>query len=36
MADNGNSFVEVRRSGKHGEGLFAVRDFKKGEAVYSS
>ncbi len=35
MGDNLNQFVEVRESAKHGNGLFALRDFKKGEKIYS-
>jgi len=30
-----NQFVEVRKSEKQGEGLFTLRDFVKGESVYS-
>lgn len=35
MGNNKNKFVEIRKSGKHGNGLFALRDFKKGESLYS-
>lgn len=34
MADNINQFVEIRKSKKHGNGLFALRDFKKDESLY--
>jgi hypothetical protein len=34
MADNMNQFVEIRKSEKHGKGLFAIKDFKKGESLY--
>ncbi len=29
-----NQFVEIRKSEKHGKGLFALKDFKKGEEMY--
>lgn len=32
MADN---CFDIRTSNKHGKGLFAIKDLKKGEAVYS-
>lgn len=35
MGDNGNQFVGVRKSEKHGRGLFALRNFVKGEMIYS-
>lgn len=35
MGDNMNQFVEIRKSKKHGDGLFALKDFKKGENLYS-
>jgi len=35
MADNMNQFVEIRKSEKHGDGLFALKDFKRGESLYS-
>jgi len=35
MADNMNQFVEIKRSEKHGDGLFALKDFKKDESLYS-
>lgn len=35
MADNTNQFVEIRRSKKHGNGLFVLKDFGRGEGVYS-
>jgi len=35
MADNMNQFVEIKKSEKHGDGLFALKDFKKGESLYS-
>jgi SET domain-containing protein len=35
MADNMNQFVEIRKSEKHGNGLFAMKNFKKGESLYS-
>ena len=34
-ADNMNQFVEIRKSKKHGNGLFALKDFKKGESLYT-
>ncbi len=34
MAGNIYQFVEIRKSAKHGNGLFALRDFGKGESVY--
>ena len=34
MANNMNQFVEIRKSIKHGNGLFALKDFKKGERLY--
>lgn len=30
-----NNFIEIRKSEKHGKGLFALKDFRKGESVYS-
>ncbi len=30
-----NNFVEIRKSKKHKNGLFALKDFKKGEILYS-
>ena len=35
MVDNRNQFVEIRKSEKHGNRLFALKDFKKGESLYS-
>lgn len=35
MANNMNQFVEIRKSEKHENGLFALKDFKKGESLYS-
>lgn len=35
MADNMNQSVEIRKSEKHGKGLFALKDFKKGEEMYA-
>jgi hypothetical protein len=35
MGDNMNQFVEIRKSKKHGNGLFALKDLKKGENLYS-
>lgn len=29
-----NQFVEIKKSKKHGNGLFALRNFRKGESVY--
>jgi SET domain-containing protein len=34
MADNTNQFVGTKESKKHGNGLFALKDFKKGESLY--
>lgn len=34
MGDNTNQIIEIRKSEKHGRGLFALKDFKKGEVVY--
>jgi len=36
MGSNMNNFVEIRKSEKHGKGLFALKDFKKGEEIYIS
>lgn len=30
-----NQFVEIKKSDKHGNGLFALKDFRKGEILYS-
>ena len=30
-----NQFVEIRKSKRHGKGVFALKDFQKGEKVYS-
>ena len=35
MENNINQFVEIRKSAKHGNGLFVLKDFEKGESVYS-
>lgn len=35
MGNDRNQFVEIRKSEKHGQGLFVLKDFKKGESVYS-
>lgn len=35
MGNDRNQFVEIRKSEKHGNGLFALKNFKKGECVYS-
>jgi len=29
-----NQFVEIKKSKKHGNGLFALKNFRKGESVY--
>ena len=34
MVDNMNQFVEIRKSEKHGKGLFALKYFMRGEEVY--
>lgn len=34
MENNVNQFVGVKKSKKHGDGLFALKDFKKGEEMY--
>ncbi len=35
MVDDINKFVEIKESEKRGNGLFVLRDFKKGEILYS-
>jgi len=35
MGSNMNQFVEIRKSDKHGNGLYALNDFKQGESIYS-
>lgn len=35
MGNNMNQLIEIRKSEKHGKGLFALKDFRKGERVYS-
>lgn len=34
MGDSMNQFVEIRKSDKHGNGLFTLKDFKQGESIY--
>lgn len=34
MVGNINQFVEIKKSDKHGNGLFALKDFKKGDVLY--
>lgn len=34
MGNNKNQFVKIRKSKKNENGLFALRDFKKGESLY--
>lgn len=33
-ADNMDQFAGIKKSGKHGRGLFALKDFKPGERAY--
>ena len=35
MGNDSSQFVEVRKSEKHERGLFALKDFRRGETVYS-
>ena len=35
MGDNMNQFIEIRKSEKHGNEPFALKDFKKGAVLYS-